>query len=74
VGNSRDHTWGILVILDIDLLFKPSQMLLDFSALSLKGVYDLLNTRQRRLLIERDSGSSTALGRTTLPDESSSVG
>jgi hypothetical protein len=58
----------------VDLLFKPSQMLLDFSALSLKGVYDLLNTRQRRLLIERDSGSSTALGRTTLPDESSSVG
>jgi hypothetical protein len=34
----------------LDLLLDPSQMLLDFSALSLECVYDLLNTRQGRLL------------------------
>src|SRR5205823_2237578 len=37
----------------VDLLIKPRQMLLDFSTFSLKGVDYLLNTRQRRLLIER---------------------
>ena len=37
----------------VDLLIKPRQMLLDFSTFSLKRVDDLLNTRQRRLLIER---------------------
>jgi hypothetical protein len=37
----------------VDLLFKPSQMFLYFSTFSLEGVYDLLNTRQGRLLIER---------------------
>jgi hypothetical protein len=37
----------------VDLLLKPSQVLLDFSTVSLKGVYDLLDTRQRCLLVER---------------------
>jgi hypothetical protein len=37
----------------VDLLIKPRQMFLDFSTFRLKGVDDLLNTRQRRLLIKR---------------------
>ena len=37
-----------------DLLLEPSQMRLDFGTFSFEGVDDLLNTRQGRLLIERD--------------------
>ena len=36
----------------IDLLLKPSQMLLDVSTLGLERLYDLLNTRQMLLLTE----------------------
>jgi hypothetical protein len=35
-------------------LLEPSQMLLDFSALGLERLYDLLNARQVLLLTEGD--------------------
>jgi hypothetical protein len=38
----------------VDLLLEPRQMLLDVSALGLKRLYDLLNTRQVLLLTEGD--------------------
>jgi hypothetical protein len=37
-----------------DLLLKPSEMLLDFSALDLERLNDLLNTRQLPLLADED--------------------
>src|SRR5439155_5755643 len=38
----------------VDLLLEPCQLLLDFSALGLERLYDLLNTRQVLLLTQGD--------------------
>ena len=59
----------------VDLLIKPRQMFLDFSTFRLKGVDDLLDTRQRRLLIKRGlMVRASRSAKPTLSGESSRVG
>jgi hypothetical protein len=53
VADAESPLWALGVEL-VDLLLEPSQMLLDFSALGLERLYDLLDTRQVLLLTEGD--------------------
>lgn len=53
-SRSARHHLAIVGVELVDLLLKPTQMLLDFSALDLERLNDLLDTRPPLLLTNED--------------------